>query len=200
MKLRENLCKWVIALIKSQDPDISNNRIEELEYGFQCFYTFVTKISFIIILSIILKMFPEVLTVIITFLFVRSFAGGIHAESSLACLITTTSIYFGVSLVAIHTRIPFIVLISLAAIALILFIKYAPADVANKPIRGKKHKQKLKTLSILFSVVFTIIAIFLEPVLQSAIILSIFVESIMITPLAYKLTNTKGGEHYEEYI
>ncbi|QOR33866.1 accessory gene regulator B family protein [Clostridium sp. 'deep sea'] len=200
MKLRENLCKWVIAQIKTQNTDLSETRVAELEYGFHCFYTFITKISFIIILSIILKMTPEILTVIITFLFVRSFAGGIHAESSLACLVTTTAIYFGVSFAAIHIHIPFMILISMAVFAIVLIAIFAPADVANKPIRGIKHKRKLKTLSVIFAIVFTTIAFFMRPVLQNAILLSIFVESIMVTPLAYKLTNTLGGEHYEEIV
>lgn len=200
MKLRENLCRWVIAQIKSQNPDITETKVAELEYGFTAFYSTLTKMIVIFILAIYLKIIPQILTVATTFWFVRSFAGGIHAESSFMCLITTSAVYFGVAFVAIYTYIPIYVLISLAVLALVIISIYSPADVANKPIRGKKHRQKLKKLSILFTIVFIIIAFFMKPVLQSAIILSIFVESIMVTPLAYKLTNTLGGEHYEKTI
>lgn len=200
MKLKETLSNWVIAQIKSQDPSISETKIAELEYGFLAFYLTLTKFMVILALAWVLNIIPVILTVTVTFMFVRTWAGGVHAETSLTCLITTSAIYFGVAFCAIYTQIPKNVLIGLAGVAIILIGIYAPADIANKPIRGSKHKCKLKKLSLLFSIVFIAISFFVTPILQSAIILSIFVESLMITPLAYKLTNTQGGEHYEKVI
>jgi accessory gene regulator B len=200
MKLKETLSNWVIAQIRSQNPDISDTKVAELEYGFLAFYLTVTKFIVILALAWALQIIPVMLIVTVTFMFVRTCAGGVHAESSLMCLITTSIIYFGVALCAIHTQIPRNVLIGMAGLAIILITTYAPADNSNKPIRGPKHRRKLKTLSIVFTIVFTIISFFVTPVLQSAIILSIFVESLMITPIAYRLTKTQGGEHYEKTI
>lgn len=200
MSLKKTLSDWFIAQIRSQNPDISDTRVAELEYGFLALYLTATKFAIILLLAWWLKLLPEMLTVMATFAAVRTWAGGVHAESSLACLITTSIIYFGVAVAANYFLIPTYLLLFMALIALVLFYYYAPADHANKPIRSEKHRSKLKQRTLLFSI-FCIILSFLIPIgLRDAIILSVFVESLMITPIAYKITNNRGGEYYEEAI
>ena len=198
MDLKKKLSEWVIAQITKQNPDISATKVAELEYGFLSLYATVTKFIVIIALAIVFKVLPVVLVVTATFMAVRTWAGGIHTDSSLSCLVYTLIIYFGVAFCAINITLPLPVLYCLAALATMLIYKYAPADIANKPIRGPKHQRRLKLFAIGFALLFTAISVVVSAVLRNAIIYSIIVESLMITPLAYAITKTKGGEFYEE--
>ena len=80
-----------------------------------------------------------------------------------------------------------------------LLIKlYAPADTENVPILTKKDRKNKQLLSyITFSIGILIAGIVNYNIIYNIIIFGYFLQTIMITKIAYRLTNNKYG--YEVY-
>ena len=75
---------------------------------------------------------------------------------------------------------------------------YAPADTENVPIISKKIRKQKQILSYIFFIVGLVIAIILKQnIISNIILFGYFIQTCMITRLAYKLTNNKYG--YEVY-
>ena len=74
-----------IKFIKNYN-DFSEKDIEKLRYGLEGIYLTVQKLIVIIILSLILGIFKEVLITLILFNIIRFTGFGFHAEKSIQCL------------------------------------------------------------------------------------------------------------------
>ena len=68
--------------------------IKKLRYGLEGIYLTLTKTIIIILLSLIFKIFFEVITIIILFNIIRYFGFGFHAEKSWQCLLMSIYITF----------------------------------------------------------------------------------------------------------
>ena len=75
---------------------------------------------------------------------------------------------------------------------------YAPADTENVPILAKKDRRKGQILSyITFSIGLIIAGVIHNNIVSNIIIFGYFLQTLMITKLAYRVTNNKYG--YEVY-
>ena len=69
-------------------------------------------------------------------------------------------------------------------------LKNAPADTHKRPIISKKRRLIYKSLSTILSVIFSVIAIFINNnFISNSLIFSIILENILISPFVYKLFN-----------
>ena len=77
---------------------------------------------------------------------------------------------------------------------------YAPADTENVPILRKKDRKTKQILSyITLTIILSIGALVESYVISNIIIVGIFLQTVSITRLVYKLTNNKYGyEIYQE--
>ncbi len=66
---------------------ITEELTEVYEYGFQCFLEFSLSTLCSIIIAIFLNMLPECLFFFLIFIPMRSFGGGVHMKTYLACFI-----------------------------------------------------------------------------------------------------------------
>ena len=75
---------------------------------------------------------------------------------------------------------------------------YAPADTESLPIISKKERKKKKILSYITLVVTLGTSLVVkEQIISNILIVGVLMQTMLITRLAYKLTNNKYG--YEEY-
>ena len=75
---------------------------------------------------------------------------------------------------------------------------YAPADTEDVPIISKKVRKQKMILSYLFFIIGLIISVVVPSnIISNIIIFGYFIQTCMITRIAYKLTNNKYG--YEVY-
>ena len=91
-----------------------------------------------------------------------------------------------------------IFILSVLIFGTIMITRYAPADTENIPILRKKERRQKKILSYIFLFVGLITAtIITNNKISNILIFGNLAQSIMITPIAYKLTKNKYG--YEVY-
>lgn len=86
-KLIINKC---MELVTTYNKDLSQRDIDKIKYGLEGLYLTITKLIFIIIVSIILGIWKETLLLILIFNGIRLTAFGVHAKRSIDCLISST--------------------------------------------------------------------------------------------------------------
>lgn len=188
--------------IRKEMPDIDDERAEVINYGLQILLGEVPKAFIMLGIAYLLGVFKLSLITLLILLPYRSASGGFHLKTHIGCIISTCAFYCGTALLAENIILDNIVkycLIAVIGIFGIIMIKlYAPADTENVPIISHKERRKKQILSYIFFLMGLIISVFIKnKVISNIIIIGYFIQTCMITRLAYRITNNKYG--YEVY-
>jgi len=195
-------------LDKNMASDIDNSEI--YAYGLEILLGATIKLLVIIVSAWLLNSLPTTLVVLVTYAALRCFGGGAHMSTYIKCLLVGSTIIVSLgrlSHITLATNslryLAFIVAIS----ALIICLKWAPGDTANKPIRERSiwlRQKKKMSITILFwiSVVFYLIQQNLNA-FALAMILGCVFAVFLITPWGYRLFelidrfDMRGGDNDE---
>lgn len=192
-KLIINKC---MELVTTYNKDLSQRDIDKIKYGLEGLYLTITKLIFIIIVSIILGIWKETLLLILIFNGIRLTAFGVHAKRSIDCLISSTLFFILFPIICIKLTIPLIVKIILFIPLTVLIGIFAPADTEKRPIINKKKRKIYKILSIIISIIYMTIAIVIKDnTLSNCFIFAIVIQIIIMLPITYKIF----GVSYNNY-
>ena len=192
-KLIINKC---MELVTTYNKDLSQRDIDKIKYGLEGLYLTITKLIFIIIVSIILGIWKETLLLILIFNGIRLTAFGVHAKRSIDCLISSTLFFILFPIICIKLTIPLIVKIILFIPLTVLIGIFAPADTEKRPLINKKKRKIYKMLSIMISIIYMTIAIVIKDnTLSNCFIFAIVIQIIIMLPITYKIF----GVSYNNY-
>lgn len=192
-KLIINKC---MELVTTYNKDLSQRDIDKIKYGLEGLYLTITKLIFIIIVSIILGIWKETLLLILIFNGIRLTAFGVHAKRSIDCLISSTLFFILFPILCIKLTIPLIVKIILFIPLTVLIGIFAPADTEKRPLINKKKRKIYKILSIILSIIYMTIAIVIKDnTLSNCFIFAIVIQIIIMLPITYKIF----GVSYNNY-
>ena len=192
-KLIINKC---MELVTTYNKDLSQRDIDKIKYGLEGLYLTITKLIFIIIVSIILGIWKETLLLIFIFNGIRLTAFGIHAKRSIDCLISSTLFFILFPIICIKFSIPLIVKVILFIPLTVLIGIFAPADTEKRPLINKKKRKIYKMLSIMISIIYMTIAIVIKDnTLSNCFIFAIVIQIIIMLPITYKIF----GVSYNNY-
>lgn len=192
-KLIINKC---MELVTTYNKGLSQRDIDKIKYGLEGLYLTITKLIFIIIISIILSIWKETLLLILIFNGIRLTAFGVHAKRSIDCLISSTLFFILFPIICIKLTIPLIVKIILFIPLTVLIGIFAPADTEKRPLINKKKRKIYKMLSIMISIIYMTIAIVIKDnTLSNCFIFAIVIQIIIMLPITYKLF----GVSYNNY-
>ena len=181
--------------IKNNFPEIDEQKAEIINFGIQSIISEISKTIIILTVAYFLGVLNLILTAIVVFGMYRTFAGGFHAKSNLACLLTNSMLFFSIVYLSVFLEyyLEFIyIMIYLFNCYVIYF--YAPADVEQKPILSKKLRKKLKIKSfVVMSLIFILSLIIYNRILTNILILATLFESITLLPISYKIMDCKHG-------
>lgn len=198
----EKFCLFLTNKIKKDNPEIDDERAEVINYGLQLIIGEVPKMLITIAVAYFLGILKLTLFMILIIMPYRAVSGGFHLKTHIGCIITTTLFYCGIPEISkyIHfnsqTKIIFVLC---ALIFGIIMIKlYAPADTENVPILQKKERKQKKILSyIILTIGLMSVFTIYNNTFSNIIIFGYLIQTLMITPVAYKITKNKYG--YEIY-
>ncbi len=177
-----------INLIKKNNPDIDDIKLEEIRYGLEAIYLTVTKLVVIFLLAYLLGITKYVIWLLIFYNLIRINAFGLHASKSIYCLISSLSMFIGGVYVCNYLTIPFIIKIIISILCIICLFKYAPADTEKRPIINKKKRKRYKILSTITGIIYLVLIIILKDNLISNYILIGMISSVlMIHPFVYRI-------------
>lgn len=198
----DKICLFLTNKIRNEMPEVDDERAEIINYGLQNIIGEFPKIIIMFIVSWILGIFKETLLTFVLLLIYRSASGGFHLKTHIGCIISTCLTYCGIAFLSKYLIIEGVLRYIFVGIVWLLgfiMIKlYAPADTENVPILRKKDRLKKQIISYISLSIAMIIAIIIpDNTIANILIIGHFVQTLMITRLAYILTNNKYG--YEVY-
>ena len=180
----------------SKYQECDDLKLKRLKYGLEGIYSLIVKISVVILISIITKTLTETLLFILFYAGIRTFSFGWHANSNIACWITTLLIYNIILYFIINIDYPIYIGYIILGISLISMLLWAPADTPKRPLIRKKQRLKSKILSITVLVLYAVIYVTINSnPLKNIILYSLFIQTILINPITYKITNTRFNNY-----
>ena len=180
----------------SKYQECDDLKLKRLKYGLEGIYSLIVKISVVILISIITKTLTETLLFILFYAGIRTFSFGWHANSNIACWITTLLIYNVILYFIINIDYPIYIGYIILGISLISMLLWAPADTPKRPLIRKKQRLKSKILSITVLVLYAVIYVTINSnPLKNIILYSLLIQTILINPVTYKITNTRFNNY-----
>lgn len=198
----DKICNFLTNQIRKEMPDIDDERAEIINYGLQNIIGEIPKTFLVLIISYFLGIWKETLIAFLLLIPYKNASGGFHLKTHFGCVVGTTIFYCGIPVLAkiivLEGIIKYIIIACVLVFGICMIKLYAPADTENVPILTKKDRKKQQIISyITFLVGLFIAGVVNHNTISNIIILGYFLQSIMITKLAYRLTNNKYG--YEVY-
>lgn len=199
----DKFCDFLLEKIRKEIPEMSEEKADVIYYGLQNLVGEVPKMVILLGLAYFLGILKLTILSFLIILPYRIASGGFHLKSHLGCMVGTSLIYYGnvflsqiIQFEPIFVKYVVIIFVWLFGIRMISL--YAPADTENVPILSKKERKKKKIASYIILTTFVILAIFIKDTLYSNMILfGMFMQTLTITPIAYRITRNKYG--YEVY-
>ncbi|MBR3198411.1 MAG: accessory gene regulator B family protein [Bacilli bacterium] len=194
--MREVIVSKALNIIKKDNPDFSNEKMEILEYGLTGFYMFISKSIIIFSVAYFLGILKELVIFMLIYTAIRSVSFGMHASSSMACLIGSSLTFLSVTFVCKIVILPIWFKILLGLITILLVVKYSPADTEKRPIISPKRRLVYKVLSTMVSVMMVLCSFLIKNTfISNSMICALIIQSVMISPITYKL----AGQQYDNY-
>lgn len=198
----DKICNFLTTKIRKEMPDIDDERAEVINYGLQLTIGEIPKLFIMIAIAFLLGVGELSILSFLIILPYRMFSGGFHMKTHIGCIVCTTLMYSGNSFFSKFFVLPqdvkLVVTLLIWIFGLVMITLYAPADTENVPILSKKERKKQKGFSyITFTTILTISLFIKDPIISNICVYGMFIQTLCITRLAYKLTNNKFG--YEEY-
>ena len=198
----EKITQSLTNKIRKKMPEVDDERAEVINYGLQILLGEIPKIFIMFGIAYLLGILKLTLLTFIILMPYRGFSGGFHLKTHLGCILGTSMFYCGIAYISKFSlfsyNIKYVLTILIWIFGILMCRLYAPADTENVPILRKKERKTKRILSyIVLTITLIIGAVIKNNTISNIIILGMLVQSIMISKLAYRITNNKYG--YEVY-
>ena len=198
----DKICNFLLTKIRKEMPDIDDERAEIINYGLQLTIGEIPKTFIMIAIAFLLGVGELSVLSFLIILPYRMFSGGFHMKTHIGCIVCTTLTYSGNAFFSKFFILPqdvkLFVTLLIWVFGLVMITLYAPADTENVPIVSVRERKKQRLFSYITFTTILVISLFIkDPVISNICVYGMFIQTLCITRLAYKLTNNKFG--YEEY-
>jgi accessory gene regulator B len=199
-----NVLSYSFANSLTKELNHTHEKKRVYYYGFQIVIGGIVKAILMVLLSLLLGIFQSTLTVLLFFAALRIVAGGYHMDNYTKCMVTSFGMFFLMGFLVKYTSSYFSlgILMALSGIAfltaLIVSIKWAPADTPYKPITKPKQIKKLKIMSVIVVFIWLVAdAILIKYKLNYYILagcLGILMAAFIVSPAGYGFFNFISGK------
>lgn len=194
----DKICNYILKRIRKEMPEVDDERAEVILYGLQLIIGEIPKEILLFVIAYFLGIFKLTLISVLIVAPYRCFSGGIHLHTHIGCIICTCMLYIGTALIGKYVFLvgttKYLILGLVWLFSTIMVMKYAPADTENVPILRKKERTQKKIISEIVLSINIIIALFINnTAVTSMVAYGLFIQTLMITRVAYKLTKNKYG-------
>lgn len=202
----EKFCEFILKKMRKRMPEITDEKAEIIAYGLQLIIGEIPKMLLIVGVSFLLGIGWYMAFAYIAIIPYRAVSGGFHLHTHLGCIVGSCIFYYGnifLSKFLVLNNFQRYILVTLTLIfGLLIVSMYAPADTESLPIISKKERKKKKILSYITLILTLIVSVIIQDeILSNILIIGVLMQTILITRLAYKLTNNKYGyEVYEKQV
>ncbi|MCK8058218.1 MULTISPECIES: accessory gene regulator B family protein [unclassified Fusibacter] len=183
---------------------VSHRQLSEIEkvrvkYGVEMFYLAFSKTVVIALIAGMLGVLPGMLLAMISFNLIKSSAYGLHAKSSMQCLLMS---FLGLVLLPMLWRNsnPNIILLhSITVLMPLYFYIFAPSDTVKRPLIGATARAGLRLKATKRTLFIGTLIICIPSVSIKVYLLSgLLTQAVLNCPITYYLMNEKR-RNYEEF-
>ena len=132
---------------------VSDDMADIYIYGFELLISFFFSTIGVLIIGIILGRFLQTLMFLATFILLRSFTGGYHANTYAVCSIVTFSLFGIVLLLAEFVFVPLYLYPILGLTGTVIMVWQVPIEHPNKKL-SDDQKRKYKVISLMLFLMF----------------------------------------------
>lgn len=189
--MENKLAKWICRRLRVKQV-IDEEYVEVYVYGLELILSFLISTSIILAIGILFGQIISTLTFLATFIFVRQYTGGYHANSYISCKICTI-ISYGVSVILANVfPVPRLLFLALFTIGCVIIGFFGPIENMHKPLTDqekRKHKITALTLYVIWSVTGFAIS-FSMPLVSNTVFYTLCaIIILMIIPLLERRTH-----------
>ena len=194
----EKFCLFLTNKMRKYNAEIDDERAEVINYGLQLIIGEIPKMVITLFVAYLLGILKLTLITILIIMPYRAFSGGFHLKTHIGCILTTTLFYCGIPTISkyvyLYSQTKFIFVLCALILGIIIIKLYAPADTENVPILREKERKQKKILSYITYIIGILAALIItNNVISNIILFGYTLQTLMITPIAYKLTKNKYG-------
>ncbi|MDD4188383.1 MAG: accessory gene regulator B family protein [Bacilli bacterium] len=171
-------------------------KLQEIRYGLEALYLNISKLTVYFIINAFLGIFKEGLLFLLFYVPLRSFSYGFHAKSSLVCWLLSGVSFVILPYIATIINLNIYFKFGIILFSLIIYYLYSPADTSARPIINKKRRLILKILTLVIAIIYSLIIILNNNSIINIIAFALLYQSILITPIFYKLFKMR----YNNYL
>ncbi len=194
----ENICNRLTTRIRSEIPEIDDERAEIINYGLQLLIGEIPKFLILFLIAYFLGVFELSIITLIVIMPYRIVSGGAHFKTHIGCMIATTCFYSGNAILSktiIFTKnFQIFATIFVWIFSIFMIKKYAPADTEDVPILRKSERKLKKNLSyIIMTINLVISGIIKNVILSNILLIGTFMQTVAITKFMYKIAHNRYG-------
>lgn len=198
----EKFCSYIVGKMRKQMPEIDDEKAEVLMYGIQLIIGEIPKMFLLFALGFLLGIGWYTIFAYVALIPYRAPSGGFHLKSHLGCIIGTNFFFHGIvflsKFLTLNMVEKYVLIFTALIFGMIMVSLYAPADTENVPILSKEERKQKKLLSYITLVLtLSAAALIKDNIISNILVFGIIIQTMMITRVAYILTNNKYG--YEVY-
>jgi len=180
-----------------KNTNYNNIKLKEIEYGLVSIYLTFSKMIIIILISLVLGIFKEMLLFSLIYNILRMPSFGLHATKSWICLIVSITFFIGIPYLSIVINFPILIKVIISILGIIFMFKNSPADTEKKPIVNRKRRLIFKILSTILAITYSILSVIIKnEIICNYLLISLILQNIMIAPATYKIFK----QPYNNYI
>lgn len=203
----EKLANKILKKIQDKNPNMTEIQRDRIWFGLMILLDELPKTVGLCLITWYLGVLKPTLIAFASFAVYRMFSGGVHLKSSIACFLMGITVFIGLPILSKYVIWNFQILkysmfLMIWIYNMIMITLYAPGDTEAVPIINQKQRKQQKILSyVIMNLIFIFGILIKDNTISNTLILSTFIQSFLISRLAYKIFNNKyGHEVYTEEL
>lgn len=166
------------------NSDINKDENKVIEFGIEMIKMLIVAAIVTILIALIMKMLPEAVFFLFTFIPLRQSAGGYHTRHRITCAIMSVFIYIFVLIIIKNFEFNALMQIFLCFIDSLVILYFAPVENANNELDDKDkqiYRMRTRNILILELLAFTILFIGNQQSWSGIITMSVTVAAILLS-------------------
>ena len=185
--MRQKILDKILNSIKSRFK-YSDEKLLEIRYGLETLYITISKTIVIMVINLLFRTFKELLFLMLFYGLVRLTGFGMHAKKSWHCWAMSLTIFAILPLLIKFISFRILIRFIIYFICTIYILNYAPADTEKRPLINKNKRNIYNVICTITAFCISIYGLLSRnSIIQNSIMFSLVLESLMISPMTYKL-------------
>lgn len=185
----KRLAQSITQAVVRSNPEYSDLQIRKMQFGLECILGELTKYIVYSLIFLAASSVSYYIVALLVFCLFRSFSGGYHSNSYIACFFTTFFILSVIIFTGKYITVSETILYLSCLASFVLVYLFAPVDHPNKPVIDKKRRKKLKYAGLIYTLAVAGLSILLDNNMKTTAIIAVLAGALLL-PLG-KLTNEK---------